>query len=461
VGEDIMKTSHPFFRMAIGTFLACLISPALRAQTQTTNSDADRSAVLLQRVDELQKQVDALRAEVAKLKEERPASAPAATATPAPPAAAAAAGAPSTAPAAPTSGETTVQASTPGPLRSLLGSTNLSGFVDTYYGYNFNQPQNRMSGLRGFDGLSNQFGLNMIELVADKTPDAANGRLGYHIALGFGQAMNVVNGTAGPNELSFAQYLKEGYFSYLAPVGKGLQLDVGKFVTPHGAEVIETKDNWNYSRGLLFTFAIPHYHFGLRAKYAFNDKYSLAAYLVNGWNNIIENNTGKTVGLTFGWNPNKKFSLVQNYMAGPETAGLNTHWRQLSDTVVTVSPTSKLSFMMNYDYGRGDLPAGFAKPVFWTGVAGYVHYVFNSKYALATRFEYYDDHDGFTTGTVQQLSELTGTFERTIAKHLITRLEFRRDMSNATPFLKGNLPVADQNTMTVGLVYTFDTRDAQ
>ena len=54
------------------------------------------------------------------------------------------------------------------------------------------------------------------------------------------------------------------------PLGKGLQINVGKFVTPAGAEVIETKDNWNYSRGLLFALAIPYFHFGTSAKYAFN-----------------------------------------------------------------------------------------------------------------------------------------------------------------------------------------------
>ena len=87
--------------------------------------------------------------------------------------------------------------------------------------------------------------------------------------------------------------------------------------------------------------------------------------------------------------------------------------------------------------------------------------MFNSRYTLATRYEYYDDHDGFTTGTAQHLNEFTGTFERTIAKHLITRLEFRRDMSTATPFIKGDQPVADQSTVAMGLVYAFDTRDAQ
>jgi hypothetical protein len=259
-------------------------------------------------------------------------------------------------------------------LAGLLGPTSLSGFVDVYYGQNFNNPASQTNGLRFFDEGTNQFGLNLVELVVDKTPEVTNSRTGYHVALGFGQAMNAVNGS-DHGGLGFDQYLKEAYFSYLAPVGKGLQVDVGKFVTPHGAEVIETKDNWNYSRGLLFSYAIPYYHFGMRAKYAFNDKYSLSGFFVNGWNNVVDNNTGKTYGVSFGWNPNKKFGIAQNYMIGPEQNSLNSHVRQLSDTVITYSPTSRLSFIVNGDYGRGDrfitdpVTNAFLHPVFWTGVA--------------------------------------------------------------------------------------------
>ncbi len=298
----------------------------------------------------------------------------------------------------------------------------------------------------------------MVELILAKQPDASNSRLGYNLTFGYGNAMNVVNST-DPGGLGFAQYLKEAYVSYLAPVGKGLQVDFGKFVTQHGAEVIETKDNWNYSRSLLFTWAIPFYHFGLRGKYTFNDKYYLAAYVVNGWNNIIDNNTGKTLGLQFGWNPNKKVSVVQNYMLGPEETNNNSNLRQLWDTVVTYSPTSKLSLMANYDYGRGDRMAGVANPVFWTGIAGYVRYAFSDKYAIATRYEYYDDPQGFTTATAQHLNEGTVTFERIIAKHLISRLEFRRDVSNRPTFLKGDLPVTGQNTVAGGLILVFDARE--
>ena len=424
---------------ALAVLLTVVAAPmTMKAQTDVPE---EKSAELMQQFRDLQKEVVSLRAEVAALKQQKSAPA-AATETPAPP--------PQTA------AVSTASAS----AAALLGGASFSGFVDTYYGYNFNQPKSQTNTLRSFDGPSNQFALNLIELNLDKPPDPTNSRLGYHIGLGFGQAMNVVNST-DPAGLGFAQYLKEAYISYLAPVGKGLQMDIGKFVTPHGAEVIETKDNFNYSRGLLFSYAIPYYHYGLRAKYSFNDKYSVTGFVVNGWNDIYDNNTGKTYGVTFGWNPTKKISIAQGYMFGPEMAGTNAHWRQLSDTVVTYSPTGKLTTMLNFDYGRGDRVTGIPTPVFWTGIAGYVKYAFNDLYAVATRYEYYDDHDGFTTGTAQHLNEFTGTFQRIVAHHLITRLEFRRDFSNRPVFTKGTTPVMGQNTMAAGLVYSFDSRETK
>ena len=444
-----------FLRSAVVAMVAGLLLISLaRAQTPGEDSAAASPAadeLLRRRMLELESEVKELHAEMLALKTSSgAASAPVAVSAPSNLVPSAVAAAPAGPPTAPS-------------LDALLGPTRLSGFVDLYYGQNFNNPAGQANNLRFFDAATNQFGLNLVELVVDKTPDAASSRTGYHIALGFGQAMNAVNGSEPRAGLGFDQYLKEAYFSYLAPIGKGLQVDVGKFVTPHGAEVIEAKDNWNYSRGLLFSYAIPYYHFGMRAKYAFNDKYSLTGYFVNGWNNVVDNNTGKTYGLSFGWNPNKKFGLTETYMAGPEQNNLNSTWRQLTDTLITYSPNSKLSFMVNGDYGRGDridLGEGvFSKPVYWTGVAGYVKYAFNGTSAFSTRFEHYDDHDGFTTGTAQHINEFTTTFERLIAKHIISRLEFRRDMSNKDAFLKGNTPVGVQNTMTAGLVYTFDTRE--
>lgn len=433
--------------------------PAATSAATPSASPAATPAEVSSRMQELHDEMDRIQGEIANLKKQlgvrttsasHVASSPQAAQTESTPAS------PATppAPAAPAA-----SAEPAGPsLATILGPTNVTGFVDTYYGYNFNQPHSRTTTFHPFDANTNQFSLNMIELTVAKAPEANNSRLGYNLTFGFGNAMNVVNST-DPGGLGFAQYLKEGYISYLAPVGKGLQIDFGKFVTPHGAEVIETKDNWNYSRGLLFNYAIPFYHFGLRAKYAFSDKFWVTGDVVNGWNDIVDNNTGKTYGASFGWTPSKKVSIVQNYMAGPEMFQDNAHWRQLSDTVVTYTPTSKLSLMANYDYARGDLPLAATRVVMWTGVAGYIRYAFNERYALATRYEYFDDRDGFNTGTPQHFNEGTFTFERIVAKHLITRWEYRRDMANQPTFAKGGVFTDHQDTFTGGLVYVFDMKE--
>src|SRR5207247_11041539 len=149
-----------------------------------------------------------------------------------------------------------------------------------------------------------QFRVNMAQIWLSKVPTATS-RAGYKVKLSVGPATTIVQ-SLEPGSSPILQNIEEGFISYLAPIGKGLQFDVGKFVTQHGAEVIEAKDNWNYSRSLLFALAIPYYHFGVRATYAFSDKFTLAGYLVNGWNNVVDNNTGKTLGVQAVVTPTEK-----------------------------------------------------------------------------------------------------------------------------------------------------------
>src|SRR5205823_5799467 len=139
-----------------------------------------------------------------------------------------------------------------------------------------------------------------------------------------------------PGGTTLYQNIQQAYVSYLAPAGSGgLQLDFGKFVTPAGFEVIETKDNWNYSRSLLFALAIPYYHMGMRAAYSPNDKVTVTGFLLNGWNNVVDNNTGKTGGVSLMLKPTGSVSVIENYLVGPEANGSNDDIRQISDTVVT------------------------------------------------------------------------------------------------------------------------------
>src|SRR5439155_21059952 len=130
--------------------------------------------------------------------------------------------------------------------------TELSGFVDGYYGYNFNTPGTRKAGAeRTFDVNHNSFSLNLAELSFAKAP-TADSRGGFRLDLDYGPTQDIVNATepSGPHVF---RNIGQAYLSYQADVGKGLQIDFGKFVTPNGCEVIKTKDDWKYCRGLLFT----------------------------------------------------------------------------------------------------------------------------------------------------------------------------------------------------------------
>jgi hypothetical protein len=329
---------------------------------------------------------------------------------------------------------------------SIFDKLTLSGLVDVYYGYNFNRPDSRKDGLRNFDINSSQFSLSLAKISIERLPEP----FGFRADFIFGDTAKMVHSTE-PAGTDLYQFLEQVYGSYKAPIGKGLTIDFGKFVTQHGAEVIESKDNWNYSRSILFSWAIPYYHFGARARYPVGDKLSLTATVTNGWNNVVDNNTGKTYGFQAAVNPTKKLSIVQNYMVGPEQTNGNSDWRHLWDTTVTYTATSALSLMANYDYGM-DRASGAR--VRWQGIAGYARVQIAPWFAISPRMEWFTDPQGYMTGLAQDVKEGTFTTEFKIQNSLLLRGEYRYDWSNQPSFEKRNNAFSrDQQTLTFGVVY--------
>jgi hypothetical protein len=337
---------------------------------------------------------------------------------------------------------------------NFFRKTEVAGTIDTYFQYNFNEPATGdKTPLRNFDFEHNQFSFALVELALIKPP-TADDRVGFRLDFDYGPVTDWVH-SADPAGSEVIKHVQQAYISYLAPAGTGLSFDIGKFVTQHGAEVIEAKDNWNYSRSLLFAWAIPYYHMGARLGYAPNDKLTLGAVLTNGWNNTKDNNSGKTYGLQAIAKPIAPVSLVLNYMGGPEQTD-NTHdWRHLFDATLTYTLNNVVSVMGNYDYGR-DTVAG--ADAVWQGVALYAKAQATPYFAVIPRYEYYDDQDGFTTGTTQAVQEFTLTGELKHSQGLIMRLEYRRDWSDVTFFTKNFRPKDNQNTFTVGFVYGFSTK---
>ena len=348
------------------------------------------------------------------------------------------------------------EAATPGngaaesPLVEFFRQTEVYGLVDAYYLWSVNggAPQ-----LRNFDVNHNTFSLNYGEIAFAKAATEAS-RAGFRVDFGAGDTADMVN-SFEPGGTDYLKYVQQAYVTYLAPVGNGLTIDFGKFVTPAGAEVIENKDNFNYSRGLLFSLAIPYYHTGARIGYAVNDAVSVTGFILNGWNAVIDNNDAKTVGLSIATKPTDRLGLTANYLVGQESLPGEDSTRNLIDVVASYSVSDRLALLANFDYGRDSVSA---LDVDWYGVALGARYQVNDVFALAPRYEIFRDDEGFATGLTQTLQEVTLTAEYQAAAGFLTRFEFRTDFSNEDFFEKDGGFRSTQPTLGVAVIYSFGTK---
>jgi hypothetical protein len=347
------------------------------------------------------------------------------------------------------------------PVLSFFKSTQITGYVDTNYAYNLNHPADQSIQFRGTNFNHNSFQFNAAK-VSFNRPTSGPGSLGYRLDLVYGaEATSFLRNfelpVPGRPTDSIQLNVLNAYVSYTAPVGKGLTFDFGKFTTFMGAEVFDTIDNWNYQQGIMFAYAQPYYHTGLRMSYAPSDKVGLGFYVVNGWNNSFDQNTGKSVGFSLTLTPNSKFQIIQNYLGGPENGVSNDGWRHLYDGILNATINPNIALRFNYDIGVNKPLLSSDPNQTWRGIASSIRFsTSNGRVALAPRFEYLYDNSGFATGFRQDLKTFTLTNEYRIKPNFSTKIEYRYDFSNQNIFFKNvDEPTNSQNVFLIGLVYSF------
>lgn len=366
----------------------------------------------------------------------------------------------------------------------FLRGTTINLGLDTYYAFNFNNPVGRVNLLRVYDVLSNEFSLNQASVVIEHAPDVAAGRRwGGRLDLQFGQATDTLQGNPlNEPRPQIYRNIFQVYGTYVAPIGKGLNVDFGKWGSALGIEGNYSKDQVNYSRAYWFDF-LPFYHMGLRASYPVNDRFTLNYWIVNGTNQVEATNGFKDELFGFTAKPHRTVTWTMNYYLGqehpdrivvppisptPVQTGLSfqaispapdgkTH---IFDSYVTWQATPKLSLAIEGDYlverlWKNAAPGRSTAPSHVDGGAVYLRYQITPRFALASRAEYMSDRGGLYSGITQALKENTITFDHVLADGFLMRYEWRRDFSNQPTFLSDVQGVLrkDQNTATLGVVW--------
>jgi hypothetical protein len=326
-------------------------------------------------------------------------------------------------------------------LTDVLAASGIDvhGYVDTAYSY--------LSGMgvftsgvadRVFDTEPNSFNVHQASLTVDYQPKEGFGGL-VNLTAGRDARIIASLGESTSNfdvTQAFAQYA-HGPVTIIA----------GKFVTLAGTEVINSTQDTNYSRSILFGYAIPFTHTGVRLTYAASDQVSLIVGVNNGWDQLQDANKQKTGELGVSFTPNKMFSLaVQGYsgveqLSGGTFIGAGTHGvRSLVDAVGTYNATSQLTLILNIDWGQQEnvtsLVNGAPVTAKWDGAAAYANYQVSDQWRLSVRAEYFDDKDGYRTGVIQKWKEATLTLAYLPTKFIEIRGEVRGDKSDSNAFVK-------------------------
>jgi hypothetical protein len=334
----------------------------------------------------------------------------------------------------------------PDPAAWKIGPFEVAGMMDAYYLVGFNRPSKHVNGLRNFDDKAGQVELNMVSVTMDYSPKP----VGFHLEAGAGHAFDIMGATE--KDVTGMRYFKQAYINVKPASWKGLELDFGKFSSSASAEVIETPNNWNYSRSLLFASCTPYSHFGLRAGAPLGRHFNTSVQLVSGWNNIITGATFRTVGWTGSWSPIPGVTWTNTYYGGPDENKSNRGMRHLYDTILLLSTGSKMSLYVNFDYLHNSPKYTPGYRIY--GIAGAARFALTPKLSLSPRLEWLNDTGGSVTGARQKAKEFTATARYTFRDRLSVWLEFRDDWSNRPFFNRGDQMAAGrrQPTILLGVV---------
>ena len=355
-------------------------------------------------------------------------------------------------------------------LEKALG-ISISGFLDTSYTWSSNRPggafDRDISG-RYFDQDHNSIVFNDFNLTLEK-PEKDWG-VGLKAVADFGRTGELLReGTFWGGAKAFpaetrdepSVELREAFLTYTVPVGAGLQLKAGKFVTLLGTEILPNPGayNENISRSFLFNFGVPLTHTGLLLSYPVHKMLSVTAGPVKGWDNVIDNNGKFSVlgGITL--TPTDSFSLASSLISGPEQHRNGRRDRLAWSNVATIKPWGPLTLFLEYTYGQEEKATASGRDATWQGWAGIASYNWTDRFTTALRGEIFKDNDGARNGVLARdvrLSEITLTGAYKFTSKLLGRVEFRQGSSDKSYFAERNGGRdKSQSTFALQALYTF------
>ncbi|MEP6948292.1 MAG: outer membrane beta-barrel protein [Ginsengibacter sp.] len=328
----------------------------------------------------------------------------------------------------------------------------ITGSVDFYYRYNFNDPKSGgTNNYTSFTNSQNSFELGMASIRADHS----FGKASATIDLGFGrraEEFSYNDGELGANKNGFLTLasVKQAYLSYA--ISDKFKLTAGKWATHIGYEVLDAYLNRNYSMDYMFSYG-PFSHTGIKADIGLGKKSALMLGVANTSDQVSTTASRKYAIAQFSTgSSNDKVKAYINYQGSYGGSFSVTQF----DLVLTAAITSKFSIGYNGTVQWG--PDSLSNTNSWWGSAVYLNVDPTSAFGITLRAEYFDNKKAIVgAGTpIYGASVFDVTLSPNFKVGNLTIIpELRLDAGNTEIFAKSDGVTGTKTTITGILAATY------
>jgi hypothetical protein len=266
-----------------------------------------------------------------------------------------------------------------------IGNVSLGVYMDVYYGFNFNQPNSGENNYFVSANQHNSFQINLAYLDLKFTDKRVRARF----TPAFGTYMNANYA----QEKGALKFILEGNIGVKLFKKHDIWLDAGVLGSPYTNESAISKDHLMYSRSFSAE-NVPYYLSGLKLAVPIKEKFTFYAYLLNGWQQIYDQNKQKSLGTQLEIRPNKNNLFNWDTYIGNEQSSFNPNYgmRYFSDlywifekgkwkvTSCAYAGFQQVKYSLNSTNGK-----------FWWQANFIARRSFKNNWNISGRVEYFND----------------------------------------------------------------------
>lgn len=268
----------------------------------------------------------------------------------------------------------------------------LGGFVDGYYAWDFGRPPTFDRSFAGGTPFTtqptrhNEFNVNLAFVDMKLEGERIRGRLALQVGTSVQSNYSGEPSNGAFSGSSLARHIQEAVVGVqLAP---SLWVDGGVFFSHMGMEGWISRDNPTYSRSLVADYS-PYYQSRVKLTWSVTSKLTARFDVVNGWQNISENNSGKGAGIRLDLAATPTTTLMYCNFFSDEAGN-----RLRSFTGVgfkaALGATTLLGELDVGSQGKSSARGGTAS---WYGFTAVIRHQLRPMAALSGRLERFDDKD--------------------------------------------------------------------